>query len=74
MKNQYLIVYDYGMGGVWGVITARSEQEIHQKYPSVEIIKIRPDWMSDEDYKNILSKNSFDIDEEPRGWLAIPPI
>jgi hypothetical protein len=61
------------MGGVWGVITARSEQEILSKYPEVEVIGTRPRWMSEAEYDLILSKSSFDIDDEPRGWLAIPP-
>ena len=70
MKRPYLVVYDYGMGGVWGLIAARSQQEILQKYPSVKIVETRPGWMSDADYDNILLKSSFDIDDEPCGWLA----
>jgi hypothetical protein len=70
MKKQYLVVYDYGTGGVWALIAARSELEILQKYPDLEIVKERPQWMTDEYCSNILSKNSFDIDDEPRGWLS----
>jgi hypothetical protein len=70
MKRKYLVVYDYGMGGVWGLIAARSEQEIHQKYPDLIIKEVRPGWMSDVIYDNIVLKSSFDIDDEPRGWLA----
>ena len=70
MKNKYLIVHDYGMGGVWGIISARSEQEIRQKYPSVKIMETRPTWMTNAEYSQILSKNSFDIDDAPHGWLA----
>jgi hypothetical protein len=70
MKKRYLIVHDYGMGGVWGVMTARSGQEICQKYPGVKILEVRPAWMSDADYDKILSNNSFAINDEPRGWLA----
>jgi hypothetical protein len=70
-KSQYLILYDYGPGGLWGVISARSEQEILQKYPSVEVMKQRPEWMSDALYEDILSKNSFDVDDQPRGWLQL---
>jgi hypothetical protein len=70
MKRKYLVVYDYGMGGVWGLIAARSEQEIHQKYPDLIIKEVRPGWMSDVIYDNIVLKSSFDIGDEPRGWLA----
>jgi hypothetical protein len=70
MKRKYLVVYDYGMGGVWGLIAARSEQEIHQKYPDLIIKEVRPGWMSDVIYDNIVLQSSFDIGDEPRGWLA----
>ena len=68
-KQQYLVVYDYGMGGVWGVMAARSEQEIYQKFPQLKVVETRPDWMS-EAYYSDLSNDTFDIDGEPRGWLA----
>jgi hypothetical protein len=55
------------MGGVWTVVTARSPEEIVQKYPAVKIIDTRPGWMTDEIYER---SESFDIDDEPRGWLA----
>jgi hypothetical protein len=29
MKKAYLVLYDYGMGGVWSVIHARSKEEIN---------------------------------------------
>jgi hypothetical protein len=58
MKKRYLIVHDYGMGGVWGVMTARSGREICQKYPEVKILEVRPAWMSDANYNNILSNNA----------------
>jgi hypothetical protein len=70
MKYQYLITHDYGMGAVWGVISARSEQEVLQKYPQVQIVTMRPEWMSDEVYADVVLKNSFDIDQSPHGWLA----
>jgi hypothetical protein len=69
-KQQYLVVHDYGMGGVWGVMAARSGEEIRRKYPQLEVLEVRPDWMSEADYHDILSNSSFDIDAEPRGWLA----
>jgi hypothetical protein len=69
-KQRYLIVHDYGMGGVWGVMAARSEEEIRQKYPQLKVVEVRPSWMSKADYDVILSNSSFDIEAEPLGWLA----
>jgi hypothetical protein len=70
MKKQYLVAYDYGMGGVWAILAARSEQEIYEKYPDLKVVDGRPAWMSDADYNNIRDKSSFDIDTVPEGWLA----
>ena len=46
-KQRYLVVHDYGMGGAWGVMAARSEEEILQKYPQLEVVEVRPGWMSE---------------------------
>jgi hypothetical protein len=69
MKKQHLVVYDYGMGGVWAVIFARSEEEILAKYPALQVIHEWPAWMTDEEYERTLANQSFDVDDEPRGWI-----
>ena len=71
MKTRYLIVYDYGTGGVWGVMWARSKPEILDKYPELAIVDERPAWMSDADFANIVRCSSFDIDDPPKSWLAV---
>jgi len=70
MKKQYLVVYDYGTGGVWGILAARSEHEIYEKYPDLKVVETRPAWMSDADYNNVRESSSFDIDAPASGWLA----
>jgi hypothetical protein len=70
MKKAHLVVYDYGKGGVWAVIHARSKEEISAKYPDLIVWDgPRPNWMTDDWYNRISSESTFDIDEEPRGWL-----
>lgn len=69
MKYEYLVVYDYGTGGVWGLLHARSKEEILLKYPKLIIADERPAWMSKADYKRIEATSSFDIDDPPSGWL-----
>jgi hypothetical protein len=69
MKNSFLVVHDYGMGGVWSIISARSKDEILQKYPMLSVCEARPNWMTDEHYRNIAATRTIDIDEEPSGWL-----
>lgn len=74
-KRPFLVVYDYGMGGVWLLIDARSVEEIESKYPKLKAYEDKPDWMSNseksetiQDIENI--KYHWDIDENPTGWLA----
>lgn len=64
MKKNFLVAYDYGMGGLWGVIRARSAAEINHRFPKLVIVSRRPDWMEAEDF----CPEVFDIDN-PSGWL-----
>jgi hypothetical protein len=67
-KKTFLVCYNYGMGGVWAEIYARSGEEITQKYPRVEIVTERPNWMTDERYERLLKLH---IDDPPTGWLQV---
>jgi hypothetical protein len=69
-KKPFLVAYDYGMGGLWGVVDARSEGELHAKFPELAIVDERPSWMTQERYDEILRREHHDIDEDdPRGLL-----
>lgn len=57
-KIEFLVSYDFGKAGVWGILKARSADEIKAKYPELEIVKTVPNHFT------------FDIDDEPQGWLA----
>lgn len=50
MKQRYLVVYDYGTGGLWAFIRAGSRDAILSKFPQLEIIDQRPEWMTKEEY------------------------
>jgi hypothetical protein len=69
-KKRFLIAYNYGMGAAWGVIAARSEEEIIRRYPELEVCRTQPEWMTGDLYDRIVDVNSYDIDYEPHGWLA----
>jgi hypothetical protein len=64
-----LIAYDYGMGGLWGVMLARSEDDIREKYPELVIVKERPVWMTDESHTRLYREDRHDIDAPPSGML-----
>jgi hypothetical protein len=58
-EREFLVVYDYGMGGVWAFATARSEAEIEEVFPELTIIGERPEWMTPEEEQNIRAVSSF---------------
>jgi hypothetical protein len=68
-KRLYLVAYDYGMGGLWGVMLARSAEEITAVYPELTIVRDRPRWMSDDHYASICDHERHDIDGAPWGML-----
>ena len=69
MKTDFLVVYDYGTGGVWAIMRACSKDEIIQKYPMLSVVEERPHWMTEAYYNKTASVRTFDIDDSPKGWL-----
>ncbi|MBO0806843.1 MAG: hypothetical protein J2P32_00875 [Actinobacteria bacterium] len=70
-KQLFLVAYDYGSGGLWGVILARSEDEIRREYPELTIVHERPRWMSEDEYARICDEEMHDIDGAPWGILNV---
>ncbi len=68
-KKLFLVAYDYGMGGLWGAMLARSEREILAIYPELSIVPERPHWMSDAEYERICREQLHDVDGAPWGIL-----
>ncbi len=68
-RTPFLVGYDYGNGGLWCFVSARSEAEITARYPELLVVHERPRWMSQADYDRLLTEQQ-DIDGEPEGVLA----
>jgi hypothetical protein len=74
-KQQFVVVDDYGTGGIWGLIAAESADAITRRYSKLRVITIGdPAWVTAEKYSEIVSdwikpSEHFDIDH-PTGWLA----
>lgn len=68
MKQRYLIVHDYGMGGIWGYMYANSADEIERRYPELKVVHDAPDWLQGS-YRTQIEKRTFDIDDTPTGLL-----
>lgn len=69
MKKPFLVVHDYGQGGVWAFIHARSREEIERRFPELDIVDEVPKWMSVDEVAVLEERMTFDLDK-PRGWLA----
>ncbi len=69
-KLPFVVLYDYGIGGIWATMYALSEQQIHSKYPELTVFLSPPDWMSQEDFVSWPAQEVMDIDAAPSGWLA----
>ena len=72
MKTKFLTVYDYGTGGVWTVICARSKEEITRMFPKLIVYDYdqRPAWMEMKELTRIESKGVYDIDTPPNKFLS----
>jgi hypothetical protein len=74
-KQQFVVIDDYGTGGIWGLITAESAEAITRRYPQLRVVMIgNPAWVTPEKYSEIINdwikpSEHFDIDH-PTGWLA----
>ena len=66
--REFLVAYDYGMGGLWGVIVAPSEDAILAKYPELQVVPERPEWMDDETFDR-LHADLLCLDDAPTGIL-----
>jgi hypothetical protein len=67
----FLVVYDYGSGGLWGVLMAPSKAAIEERYPELDIVNERPRWMSQERYESVMEEPLWLDDEPPQGLLAV---
>lgn len=66
--HEYLVVYDYGMGGIWAVVTASSKSDVEGAYPELVVVDERPDWVDDEEYQRIKARSGFRFDQPDEYW------
>jgi hypothetical protein len=71
-KREFLAIDDYGTGGLWFKIKARSAAEIRSRYPRLKVFdeNERPEWMTDEQEDEYTRRWHFDIDADEGTFLA----
>lgn len=70
-KRRFLVVYDYGQGGVWAFVWARSVAEIHERFRDLEVVEELPSWLVGDELAAAEQQMTFDIDDvKPSDWIA----
>ena len=67
---EFLVCYDYGTGGLWGVLLAPSEAAIQQRYPELLVVDEPPPWLTEEDLGKMRGDPLWLDGEPPQGLLA----
>ena len=70
MRARYLVVHDYGMGGLWGYVLADSADQIKARFPELDVVEERPAWMQ-QDLDDDLRAREEDIESPDSGILSI---
>jgi hypothetical protein len=71
-KNRFLVVDDYGSGGIWFIVLAVSAEQIRARLHNVKVYKPgeRPSWMTLEFLDGVADRRTYDVDHLPQSaWL-----
>ena len=72
-ESEFLVVDDYGTGGIWFIVRAGGQNEIRVALPTVRIYApgTRPEWMSEQALTEIATRRTYDLDSLPSsGWMT----
>lgn len=70
-RQRFLVVYDYGQGGVWAFIWAQSADAIRERFRGLEVVNTMPSWLTGDELARTEQTMTFDIDEvKPDDWIA----
>lgn len=70
-KQKFLVVYDYGQGGIWAFVWARSEEEIHDRFRDLKVVESVPLWLTGDQLRVVEQRMTFDVDDvKPGDWIA----
>jgi len=69
VDREFLVAYDYGMGGLWAIVLAESDAAIRSAYPELTVVHDRPPWMDDARYATLCAEPLRLDSPEPQGIL-----
>ncbi len=69
-KRRFLVAYDYGQGGIWAFLWARSEDEIQQAFRDLTVVDSMPPWLTGDELAITEQRMTFDINNVKRDdWI-----
>ena len=66
-KQRYLVLHNYGQGGLWAYVNAKSPAEIEAAFREIEVVATPPTWLTVQEQQKL---ETYDVDA-PAGWLAM---
>jgi hypothetical protein len=66
VKRPYLVVHDYGMGGLWAYVWAETPEDVEGTFEA-EVVYEPPDWLLGHKPGVV----TLDIDDPPPDWLPL---
>jgi hypothetical protein len=67
--DEHLVCYDYGMGGLWGVVIAPSPDSVRELYPELHVANTLRPWMDDESLMKMREAPLWLDADPPQGLL-----
>jgi hypothetical protein len=69
--SEFVVLWNYGQGGLWAIIEAESAEKIRGRFPQIEVCDAQPPTLSAEAVARIRAQGVQSIDSHPmKGWLA----
>jgi hypothetical protein len=70
-KQRYLVAHDYGQGGIWSFVLARSAAEIEERFCDHQVVESSPSWLTGDILTTIERNRTYDADAiKPDDWIA----
>jgi len=71
MDQEFFVLHEYGQGGLWAIVLAKSAEQVRQRFPTVQVFDALPRTLSAETIAAIRTAGTQRIDARPiQGWLA----
>jgi hypothetical protein len=64
-SGEFLVGYDHGLGGLWGVLLAVDRAAIRARFPELTVVDRRPDWMTLQDLEHYRAR-PLRLDDDPQ--------